>query len=1299
MALQSELERQADFTRAVIETMIDGVAVCHATESPPHVGFTIWNRAMETLTGYTMAEINRLGWYQTVYREPDVQERARARMERMRRGEDLVREEWMITRKDGARRTVEISTRVVRHDPDGPQVMAVMRDITDYKHREDEAVAARNQLAATLDAVPDLLFELDQEGRYIDFHSPREDLLAAPRDALIGKTVFEILPRDAAEICMSALREAADHGWSHGRQFELQLPHGAFWFELSVSRKSAAPDTAGRFIVLSRDITERKRLEEELRAGEFRLQSILGATADGILAVDRNGKVICANRRFAELWRIPQTLLDSNDDASLLKYVVDQLADPDAFIRKVESLYASSLEHIDTVAFKDGRTFERYTAPLLNGGEVVGRVWSFSDITARLNAEQQLRVQEERLRLSMEATRQGWFDVNVQTGVVAVSAEYARILGYEPQEFQSNLENWIASVHPDDRGALLKAYGESLATGESRQMEYRRQTRSGGWKWIRSIGRIVDWDATGKPLRMTGTHSDISEHRVAEEALRIRDNALKHAIDAVGMSDINGRLTYVNDAFVRLWRLTGPQQALGRSIVEFAKDPVVAQQTLAVVLHEGNWRGEMTAVRADGSQFEAEIAANVATDAKGNAISMMASFVDISERKRARRNLDLAVAVAQVVIWEVDFLNDRLLFDETQLPILGVNFDRSNSRIAAWIERIHAADRAEFEARVRRASAPDGEVFDYEYRMAGRDGTEQWIHSRGRVVQRTADGAPVFAVGTSMNVTVSKRNALELEQHRHRLEELVAQRTAELMATEARASHILESSADGLFGVDPVGKIVFINPAACAMLGYAPDAVIGRSAHDLFHHSRADGSCFPAAECPGQAALLSGEPRRVDNEVYWHADGHAIPVMYSMHPMMQNGVHTGTVVSVVNMTEQRAAALAREAALAAAENLARMRREFLANMSHEIRTPLNGVLGFAQIGMRNAGNAEKAHNAFEKIITSGNLLLGVINDILDFSKIDAGKVVIERAEVDLSALIDEVIDLVGPRARNRQIELRVDRAADFPRTCTGDALRLRQVLLNLLSNAVKFTETGTVTLSASMRNGRLAFAVTDTGIGMSAPQLANLFTPFSQADGSTTRKFGGTGLGLVISKALIELMGGEIRVDSRPHEGSTFAVDLPYVPSTADVARPSPAQQVAASATRRLAGISILVAEDDAFNRMLLEETLVADDGAKLLMVENGREAVAAVEREGTAAFDLVLMDLQMPEMDGFEAAKKILAIAPDLPIIGQTAHALPQDREKCIAAGMVDHIAKPINLMLLLEMVLKHARRTNRAN
>jgi len=584
----------------------------------------------------------------------------------------------------------------------------------------------------------------------------------------------------------------------------------------------------------------------------------------------------------------------------------------------------------------------------------------------------------------------------------------------------------------------------------------------------------------------------------------------------------------------------------------------------------------------------------------------------------------------------------------------------------------------------------NGESGSLVFEIVGLKGHHRWLETHA-VPMRDNAGSITGLLAVTRDISERKRAEAELEQYRRHLEELVEQGTSALLETEARASHIIQASADGLYGIDEAGRISFINPAACAMLGYVPEQVIGQAAHALFHHSRPDGTPYPSDDCPSINSLRFGQTVRVDDEVFWHADGHPVPVMYSTHPIVQDGKITGAVTSFVDMTPQRAAAEARERALLAAENLARVRSEFLANMSHEIRTPLNGVLGFADIGYRNYQNSDKARNAFAKIQASGKRLLGVINDVLDFSKIEAGKLNIEQTTLDIAEVVDHAIELVRERADAKQLPITVKLAPDLPENCLGDPLRLGQVLLNLLSNAIKFTERGRVELAVSRQGDRLLFLLSDTGIGMNESQLAELFNPFQQADASATRRFGGTGLGLAISKRIVELMQGEISVHSQPEVGTRVEVRLPYTPALAPASRPvSAAEHPPARREQPLAGLSILVAEDEVINQSILEENL-REDGARVVMVGDGRQAVERIARDGRDAYDIVLMDVQMPEMDGYEACRQILAMAPDLPIIAQTAHAFSEEREKCLAAGMVGHLTKPIDTAALQELVRRH--------
>ena len=383
---------------------------------------------------------------------------------------------------------------------------------------------------------------------------------------------------------------------------------------------------------------------------------------------------------------------------------------------------------------------------------------------------------------------------------------------------------------------------------------------------------------------------------------------------------------------------------------------------------------------------------------------------------------------------------------------------------------------------------------------------------------------------------------------------------------------------------------------------------------------------------------------------------------------------------------------AKEAAERASEAAARSnlaKSEFLANMSHEIRTPLNGIIGLAQIGQAESVG-RRSYSTFTRVLSAGEHLLAVVNDILDFSKIEAGKLTTEHVPLDLGLTIDQAVELTEEHARAKGLGFAVDKAENLPQACLGDSLRLRQILVNLLSNAIKFSDSGQVSLSAWREEDELAFQVADTGIGMSEEQVGRLFTAFEQADASTTRRFGGTGLGLAISKRLVELMGGRIRVESTPGEGSRFGIRLPYCAAEAPQRRVM--TYILGATGTRLSGFSILAADDNEVNRLVLEE-LLKSEGAELLCVENGQQVVDCWRERGDKTWDIVLMDIQMPVMDGYEAVRQLQALGCKIPVVGLTAHALAEERDKCLAAGMVEHVTKPVFLDTLVRVITFHTR------
>ena len=376
-----------------------------------------------------------------------------------------------------------------------------------------------------------------------------------------------------------------------------------------------------------------------------------------------------------------------------------------------------------------------------------------------------------------------------------------------------------------------------------------------------------------------------------------------------------------------------------------------------------------------------------------------------------------------------------------------------------------------------------------------------------------------------------------------------------------------------------------------------------------------------------------------------------------------------------------------EIALHKAEVANRAKSQFLANMSHEIRTPLNAVLGLAQVGRRNSQELD-ARNRFSHILASGQHLLGIVNEILDLSKLDAGKLRIASIPFELIANVNEALEFVQESANTKGLNLTVEHDPELPEWIKGDPLRLRQILVNLLGNAVKFTKQGEVRLTVYRVNTHICFAVIDTGIGIDAEQIPRLFDAFEQADGATTRIHSGTGLGLAISRDLARLMGGSITVESMPDQGSTFTLCLPLIKTT-------PSEHYAESddlpTGARLAGVSVLAVEDDELNRIVLREMLEYE-GATLFLAKNGQQALDRLEEVGSTEFDIVIMDVQMPEMDGYETTRRVHSIAPSLPVVGLTAHALVEERERCLNAGMVAHLTKPIDashLVTVLEQLL----------
>jgi PAS domain S-box-containing protein len=750
--------------------------------------------------------------------------------------------------------------------------------------------------------------------------------------------------------------------------------------------------------------------------------------------------------------------------------------------------------------------------------------------------------------------------------------------------------------------------------------------------------------------------------------------------DVIFETDARGNWTFLNDAWMRLTDRTVADslgQRANLAVLDADRPKLNASAQLAQGAPDGIGHAEVRFVSADGVRWAA-IDFGILRDASGTVSGSYGTISDVTQRKlmetrtaaafqrvrETNRLFSMAGALASIGHWRFEVDGDSVMWSDEVFHIHGLPVGTPPPLTRA-MDFYHPDDRARVEAELTAAIA-ERRGFEWEARIIGADGHTRSTVSQGQVeVDDTGEMVGMFGVFQD----VTERSLADAARRE----------------SEARFRLITEQASDmiALIGLD--GVCLFMSPASTAILGWTPEEMIGTRPSVRMHDDdrpAVDAYRLSLHASDGLSATsVRFRMQRADGLYVW---------LEASSRLTDVGGKRCVVTVWRDVSRQVAIEAELTAAKAAAEAASIAKAGFLANMSHEIRTPMNGVIGFAELLLASDLSPGQRRDA-GLIADSGKAMMKLLNDILDLSKIEAGQLDVVTEPFDLPHTVRACGKLLTPGAAQKQLSFAVTVADDVPRFVLGDGLRMRQVVLNLVGNAIKFTDHGSVTLAVQVNEDGgepcLAVTVRDTGIGIDPDRLSAIFEEFVQADHSITRRYGGTGLGLAISNRLAMLMGGRITVESVVGQGTAVTLLLPMT-----IARP-PAETdrdaVQVVSTRAGQPSRILLAEDHEVNQLLVR-AMLAHGGHDVVLVENGQAALDAVQND--LPFDLVLMDMQMPVMDGLAATRAIRAMeAPGgrrLPIVALTANAFASDLESCRAAGMDDHVAKPVSMDALLAAV-----------
>lgn len=1115
------------------------------------------------------------------------------------------------------------------------------------------------------------------------------------------------------------------------------------WVELTVSplwKIGAEPDD---HIAVVKDITKRKQAEEALQKSEAFLSEALRVGNIGYWEWTPPGNSLICSDELLEIFEMPKAQKVISQSA------IELLILPQDRERLRQLDWQALANHTDLeyefrIQLPSGRlrwVFQRVQVTYTPEGQPARMLGILQDITASKQADEKLRDSQVHIEMALKGANAATWDWNVQTGETVFNERWAEIVGYSLRELEPvNIQTWIDLCHPEDLQRSDELLHKHFA-GETEfyECEARMKHKNGSWVWVIDRGKVMKWDAEGKPLRMFGTHLDITERKREESYTQARlrlanlsyekldlDSLMRTMLDeAEALTDSQiGFFHFVdhdqNTISLQAWS-TNTLETLCTAEGKGQHYPVATAGVWADGIRDGEPRlyNDYASLpnRRGLPPGHAPVTRFVSVPIKRDNLIVAAIGVGNKAQDYTQRDREIVARLAEEAFDIVLRKRAEQALRSSEEKYRGL-MESLDSVIAAtdanglilYINDV-AAQGLGGKAEEFIGKTMD-EIFPPEYAQAQLAIIRQVIHENHAIVSETPNfihgklhwyrisyqpihtetGEVSHVLVNATDINHLKTIQQELQDLNRTLEEKVNERTAEVL-------DLYDNAPAGYHSLDTSGKFVMVNQTELNWLGYLREELLGQPFADFLVESSRQifADYFPTLK-------QQGFIRDIELELV-RKDGSRLPVLLNASAQLdENGQFFISRATILDNSERkRAAETLRQSrdelnfAYLALEKASHAKDEFLANMSHELRTPLNNILGLSEILMREVrGPLNEAQQKYvQNIEISGRHLLSLISDILDLSKIESGKFEIYLEKIILDDICNSSLAFVKEPALKKGLS--VSFVPDPTVTeILADARRLKQILVNLLSNAIKFTPAnGEVVLKVEARLAEnwIDLSVSDTGIGISPENLERLFNPFIQVDSSLTRQYEGTGLGLVLVKNLTELQGGQVRVTSTVGQGSCFTISLPWLPeaSTWEVPASASAELApdeAASHLPEAVGepVTILLADDVESNLITVADYLEAL-GYRLVIARNGIEAL---QKAAACLPQLILMDIQMPEMDGLEAIRRLRKqpLFAQTPIIALTALAMTGDRERCLAAGANEYLSKPMRLKELVALM-----------